>query len=99
MKEKIVNSITVIAIFSFVNGIFLMISNIQALRKPDGYPLDPLWLIYGLAFLIPMASLLLIGLIETVCPEKEKEEEKEEEDLRLIFPLYRGKSKDSLKKD
>jgi hypothetical protein len=38
-------------VFCFLNSLFLTISNIQATRNPDGFPLDSWWLITGFALL------------------------------------------------
>jgi hypothetical protein len=49
--------------FSFMAGFLLLISNIQGQRMPDGHPLDPWWLVWGLTFVVPaLATFLAVAL-------------------------------------
>ena len=41
------------AFYSAITGVVLLISNIQGQRVPDGHPLDPWWLIVLLLIVIP----------------------------------------------
>ena len=50
----------------FLGWLSLLISNIQGQRMPDGYPLDPWWLILGLL----LATGILTFLAIAIWPEK-----------------------------
>ena len=42
------------AFYSFVFGYFLLISNIQGKRVPDGHPLDPWWIVITFLVILPV---------------------------------------------
>ncbi len=81
--RKLISILLGVAAFNlFATGIVFLISNIQGQRIPDGYPLDPEWLVWGLLVVAP----ILIGFLAImIWPEEEKEEE--------AYSLYVGKSK------
>jgi hypothetical protein len=49
--------------YSVLAGFFLLISNIQGRRVPDGHPLDPEWLVWGLLVVVPGLAGLLAMII------------------------------------
>jgi hypothetical protein len=64
MREKMFSCLFgVLASWSFTVGFFLLISNIQGSRVPDGHPLDPAWLVWGLLIVVPATlTLLAVGI-------------------------------------
>lgn len=64
MLKKIFSAILVfVAICSCSFGFVLMMTNFQALRVPDGHPLDPWWLVWGLFLIIPTITGIFAGLL------------------------------------
>jgi len=62
--KKIFSAILVfVAICSFSFGIVLSISNAQGSKVPDGNPLDPWWLVWGLLLVIPAITGIGAGLL------------------------------------
>jgi hypothetical protein len=56
MKKIFSAVLTFAAICSFSFGAVLMLTNIQASRVPDGHPLDPWWLVWGLLLVVPATT-------------------------------------------
>jgi len=77
---------------SFIAGIFLMISNIQGERVPDGHPLDPWWMVWVLLVIVPIS----FGFVALETWPWEWEEKKEEEE-EPASKLYTGRSRHLLR--
>jgi hypothetical protein len=63
MRKIILIIFGVIASCSFIWGLILQISNVQGMAKPDGYPITSNWIIGLFFFIIPTASIFLIGIM------------------------------------
>lgn len=69
MKKSLSVFFGILGGYAALGWIFLLISNVQGKRIPDGNPLDPWWMVWGLFFIAVVSAAAAIA----IWPRKENQ--------------------------